>query len=282
MSQVIDFHTHIFPTWIRDDRQRYAERDATFGAMYADPKSKMATADDLISAMNEDGVHMSVVIGVGCADEGMTRDLNDYIIESVAKYPTRLMGFGGVNPRWGSSSVVEVRRCYEAGLVGIGELHPDTQRFDLSDKKTMEPIMGTAREENLIVSTHSSEPVGHLYPGKGTVTPNILWQLVQNFPDNILVLAHWGGGLPFYALMPEVKKTLGNVYFDTAASSFLYNEKVFQIMPSIMGWDRVLLGSDYPLLRAGRLLKEIDVSTASDSDKKAVRGNNAAYLLGIS
>ena len=50
-----------------------------------------------------------------------------------------------------------------------------------------------------------------------------------------LVLAHWGGGLPFYALMPEVAESLSDVYFDTAASPFLYDAKVFETAASIVG-----------------------------------------------
>ena len=58
-------------------------------------------------------------------------------------------------------------RCAEAGLRGIGELHPDMQGYDLGDLDTMAPLMETVREHGLIVTTHSSEPVGHAYPGKG-------------------------------------------------------------------------------------------------------------------
>ena len=59
----------------------------------------------------------------------------------------------------------EARRCAEAGLRGIGELHPDTQGYDLGDFETMAPLMEIVREHGLIVTTHSSEPVGHAYPG---------------------------------------------------------------------------------------------------------------------
>ena len=180
---VIDFHTHVFPPWLRDERKRYVERDATFGEMYRDPKARMATADELITAMDEDGVHVSVVMGIGWADQGLARDVNDYVIESVARHPTRLVGFAGVSPAWGDAAVAEVHRCAEAGLAGVGELHPDTQRFDLGDKPTMAPLMRAARERGLIVTTHASEPVGHLYAGKGAVRPEVLWRFVQGFPE---------------------------------------------------------------------------------------------------
>jgi predicted TIM-barrel fold metal-dependent hydrolase len=276
-----DFHAHIFPPWLREQRENYLGRDATFGDLYADPRAKMTTADDLIQTMNADGVDITVVMGVGWTDLGLAQQVNDYIIESVRLYPGRLVGFAGVNPAWGDRAAQEAERCARAGLRGIGELHPDTQGFDLGDKKTMAPLMDVVRERGLLVTTHSSEPVGHLYQGKGKTRPEMLWRFIQNFPEATIICAHWGGGLPFYALMPEVAEGLANVYFDTAASPFLYTPQVFRTAADLVGADRILLASDYPLLRMRRLLQQVAESGLSDAEKAAVTGGNAARLLGI-
>ena len=87
MSAVVDSHTHVYPGWLRDGRERYAAVDATFGELFADPKAKMATAEELVGAMDEDGVDRSVVMGIGWTDRGLAREANDYIIESVSRYP---------------------------------------------------------------------------------------------------------------------------------------------------------------------------------------------------
>jgi predicted TIM-barrel fold metal-dependent hydrolase len=163
----------------------------------------------------------------------------------------------------------------------VGELHPDTQSFDLGDRQTMAPIMEAVEEHNLIVTTHSSEPVGHLYSGKGATRPEVLWRFVQSFPEVRIVCAHWGGGLPFYALMPEVRDGLENVYFDTAASPFLYGPQVFETVAGLIGSERILLGSDFPLLRPGRLLKQIGESALPTVEAEAITGSNAATLLGL-
>ena len=223
---VVDFHTHVYPEWLRDRRESYAAVDATFGELFADPKARMATADELVAAMDRDGVDRSVVMGVGWTDRGLAREANDYIIESVSRFPDRLTGFGAVNPAWGEDAAREAERCASLGLAGIGELHPDTQGYDLGDESAMGPLMEAVGALGLIVLTHSSEPVGHMYQGKGETRPEVLWRFIQNFPDATIVCAHWGGGLPFYALMPEVKEGLANVYFDTAASPFLYDRRV--------------------------------------------------------
>ncbi len=276
---VVDFHTHVYPEWLRDRRESYVAVDATFGELFADPKARMATAEELIAAMDRDGVDRSVVMGIGWTDRGLAREANDYIIESVARYPDRLTGFGGVNPVWGEDAAREAERCASRGLWGIGELHPDTQGYDLGDERTMGPLMEAARALGLIVVTHSSEPVGHIYQGKGSTRPEVLWRFIQNFPGATIVCAHWGGGLPFYALMPEVEEELANVYFDTAASPFLYDRRVFEAGVSLVGAGRILLGSDYPLLRAKRLLRQVDRADLPEADKDAIRGGNASRLL---
>ena len=278
---VIDSHTHIFPPEMRESRELYVQRDKTFAALYADPKARMASAEDLITVMDEDGSDVAVAMGIGWSDYDTAREANDYIIEATRRWQGRIVGFGGINPAWGNKAVREAERCAGAGLRGIGELHPDTQGFDLADRDTMAEIMAVAGERHLIVTTHSSEPVGHLYAGKGSVTPQVLMQFIGNFPDANIVCAHWGGGLPFYALMPEVAAALGNVYFDTAASPFLYTPQVYSAVSSLVGANKVLFGSDYALLRPRRLLNEITASGLTAEQQTAVRGGNAARLLGL-
>ena len=278
---IVDFHTHIFSPDVRRHRDRYIKADATFGELYADPKARMAASDDLVEAMDDDGVDISVVMGIGWSDPGLAREANDYIIEAVQKHPGRLIGFASVNPRWGADAASEVDRCARAGLRGVGELHPDTQAFDLGDPNVMSPLMETVREHDLIVTTHSSEPVGHSYTGKGTTRPEVLWRFVLNFPEARIICAHWGGGLPFYALMPEVRDGIANVYFDTAASPFLYRPPVFQAVAGLVGPGKILLGTDFPLLRPARLLGQLEKSGLSEADAEAVKGGNAATLLGL-
>ncbi len=278
---IVDFHTHVFPPDFRARRAEIAARDATFGALFADPKARMATADEIVGAMDEDGVDVSVVMGIGWTDPGVAREANDYIVDSVARYPGRLVGFAGVNPAWPGGGAGEAGRCASVGLRGVGELHPDTQGFDIGEASAMAPLVEAVRAHGLIMTTHSSEPVGHSYPGKGRTRPEALWRFIQAHPDVVLVCAHWGGGLPFYALMPEVAAALGNVYFDTAASPFLYDERVFDVAARLVGHEKILLASDYPLIRPRRLLGELARSGLSAEERAAISGGNAARLLGL-
>jgi len=145
----------------------------------------------------------------------------------------------------------------------------------------MAPLAKVLKEYNLTLLLHASEPLGHDYPGKGLMFPDILYPFITSFPDLTVVCAHWGGGLPFYALMPEVKKAMANVYFDSAASPFLYTPQVYRQVIQLVGADRVLFGSDYPLLAPGRLLKEIETLDLAGETKALVLAGNALRLLGI-
>ena len=177
--------------------------------------------------------------------------------------------------------MVEVERCAKAGAKGIGELHPDTQGFDITDAKQMGPLMNSAERLGLPVLVHASEPVGHQYPGKGETTPGKLYRFIESFPENTIICAHWGGGLPFYSLMPEVPAVIKNVYFDMAASPFLYRPEVVRTVFDLVGPEKILFGTDFPLIRPKRLLRQVDEAGIEPEARDAILGGNAARLLGL-
>jgi len=278
---IIDFHTHVFPPQIKKNRNKYIERDPCFAILYSNLDSKIATAEELIASMDEAGVDISVILNIGWTTHELCLETNDYIIDSVSRYPQRLVGFCAVQPQSPKAAVAEIERCAQAGIRGVGEMRPDMQLFDLGDELVMEPIVEVLRKHQLILLTHASEPVGHDYPGKGGITPDILYPFIASFPDLTLVCAHWGGGLPFYALMPEVKKAISNVYFDTAASPFLYTPEVYNQVIQLVGADKILFGSDYPLVAQRRLLEEIKALDLAEETKNLILSGNALRLLGI-
>jgi hypothetical protein len=129
--------------------------------------------------------------------------------------------------------------------------------------------------------THSSDPVGHLYRGKGAATPEKLYSFIASLNGLPVVCAHWGGGLPFYTLMPEVRRALENVYFDTAISPFLYRPDIYRHVKDLAGADRILFGTDYPVLPPSRLLKEIETVELTQEERGMILSCNARRLLGI-
>lgn len=276
---VIDSHCHVLPPGFQNRRMDLLSRDATFASLFAKADVPMANVESLIESMDQDGVSRAVVMGMGWTDQVLAREVNDYIIESVEGHPDRLTGFCAVNPAWGDGAVEEVERCAAAGVRGIGELHADSQSFDITDGPALSPLMDAARRLNLPVLVHASEPVGHQYPGKGRTTPGKLYRFIENFQDNTIICAHWGGGLPFYALMPEVPKLLKNVYFDMAASPFLYRPQVIPSVAGLVGANKILFATDFPLIRHQRLLRQVDECGLDPEDRDAILGGNAEKLL---
>ncbi|UCD54063.1 MAG: amidohydrolase [Dehalococcoidia bacterium] len=278
---IIDFHTHVFSPQVKKNRGKYVESDPCFAILYSKKEAKLTTADELIASMDRDGVDISVILNIGWATHELCVETNDYILESIARYPNRLVGFCAVQPRSIEAAIAEIERCVKGGMRGIGELRPDVQFLDFNDEEMMDPFIEVVREHKLILLTHASEPAGHQYPGKGGVTPDILYPFIERLPDLTIVCAHWGGGLPFYALMPEVKKAMSNVFFDTAASPFLYSSQVYNQVVQLVGGDKILFGSDYPLLTQGRVLEEISSLDLSQETKSLILSGNTQRLLGI-
>jgi predicted TIM-barrel fold metal-dependent hydrolase len=143
--------------------------------------------------------------------------------------------------------------------------------------------MEICRGKGIPALIHTNEPVGHNYPGK---TPNTLieiYNLIKKFPDNKIVLAHWGGGIFFFNLLQkEVKESLKNVYFDTAASPFLYDPQIYRQAKEIIGADKILFGSDFPLLKPSRYFTELGQTGLEKKDIEKICGINAGKLLEIS
>jgi predicted TIM-barrel fold metal-dependent hydrolase len=278
---VVDFHCHILPASFPQRLTDLRARDATVAALFPSANPRMATAEALVADMAREGIDRAVAMGMGWTSLALAQEVNSYLAQAVGQHPQHLTGFCSVNPAWGGEAVTELERCAGLGLRGVGELHPDTQGFDLTDRDTMRPLMDAARRMQWPVVVHSSEPVGHQYPGKGQTTPEKLYRFIQQFPDNVIVCAHWGGGLPFYALMPEVPAALQNVYFDSAASPYLYRPEVFGAVARLAGAERLLLGTDYPLLPHGRLLRQVAESGLTAGQQAAILGDNAARLLGL-
>ncbi len=278
---IIDFHTHVFSPQIKKNRSKYIDSDPCFAILYSKADAKLATADELIASMDKDGIDISVIVNIGWTTHELCVETNDYILESVARYPKRLIGFCAVQPNSYDAAIAEVERCARGGIRGVGEMRPDMQLFDLDDEVVMEPFIEVLKKHKLILLTHASEPVGHDYPGKGGVTPDMLYPFITSFPDLTIVCAHWGGGLPFYALMPEVKRAMSNVFFDTAASPFLYSPQVYNQVTQLVGADKILFGSDYPLLEQSRLINEIRSLDLPEGTKDLILSGNARRLLGI-
>jgi uncharacterized protein len=280
-SPVVDAHVHILPDRVRANLAQICEADRWFGACHAGPGAAVASAEELVAAMDDAGVDRAVCFTWPFADAALCAEGNDYLAAAVARFPDRLVGFGCVQPR-DPGAAREVERCARLGLRGLGELNADAQGWMLEDDAVLAPLVVASAAVGFPWTLHCSEPVGHGYPGKGTATPDRVAALAGRHGELRIVAAHLGGGLPFYAHMPEIRALCrANLWFDTAAVPFLYAPSAYRTVIDLVGADRLLFGSDHPLLRAPRYLASFAELDLSADVRGAVLGGNAAALLGV-
>lgn len=281
---IVDSHTHVFPPDICRTPERLFAREPYFARLYGHPKAKLATADELIAALDRNGIAAAVALNFGWSDPGLCAATNDYLADAARRFPGRIIPGGAVTPEDPAAAAREIARLAAIGIGGIGELMPDGQGFDPADEGVVRPLLEAIDAIDGFVVLHASEPVGHQYPGKGTVTPPVLERFLGIVAAAApvrprVVLAHWGGGLPFYALMPEFERLLDRVWFDTAASPFLYRDAVFQTAVAAAGAGRILYGTDYPLIGMRRFRERIAGLPLADADRAAILGGNAARVF---
>lgn len=278
---IIDFHTHVFPSIFRDDRNALFSSEPAFKILYSSPRSVLAGVSDLIRTMDEEEVHKSVIFGFPWEEEEHFRRHNDYILESVHHHPDRLIGFccfSMLSP----GGAKEADRCLKSGLSGVGELAIYGSGLTSETTRAVRDIMSLCSQYDVPLLLHVNEPVGHDYAGKTPVTLNQIYQFVKTYPLNRIVLAHWGGGLFFFGLMKkEVNEVLKSVWFDTAASPYLYTPDVYRIAADIIGFEKILFGSDYPLLKPQRYFKEMALAGLASHAVNGIAGLNAARLFGL-
>ena len=286
----IDFHVHITPPDIIANWEKYAQKEPYFSLLYKNAsarkkRNRFAMAEDVVAALEQEAsiFDRAVVFGFAFRDAGLCRYVNDYVIESVGRYPKRLTGFCVVSPRGcrRGEGAKEIERCRGAGLRGVGELFPEGQGFDLENKKETAFVTGACKELCLPLLLHANEPVGHFYAGKTDVTLRQIETFVTNNPGLDIVLAHWGGGLLFYETMGEIREKFRNVYYDTAATPFLYDERIYRAAKALGLCEKILFGSDFPLLPHSRYLSALEQSGLSAGEKQLILGKNAKKLLGI-
>ena len=259
-------------------RERFFANEPWFETLYAAPQSRLATADHLALAMERDSISAAVALNFGWRDPGLCRETNDSILEALGPH-RQIAPFCAVAPR-DAGAAHEVARCAALGFRGVGELNADGQGFDVTDERAMRHVIEVCRAHDMVLLLHASEPVGHTYPGKGMTTPEKLVRLLAMAEDVPLVLAHWGGGLLFYELMPEFEELSRTVFYDSAASPYLYKPEMYEIGARLAG-SRLLFGSDYPLMPPRRALAYVDEAQLGAEERRALLWQNGARLLGL-
>jgi len=273
----IDSHTHLFAPGQLAAREQIAPGDRTFREMYANPAAKMATSRQLLAALDEAEMDAAVCAGFAFSTEDNLIEQNEYLLNAAKAAGGRIIPVATVNPALAGWERV-AHWAIDNGARGFGELRPHNQRWDPCGPEARK-LCGLAGDAGIVLLWHCSEPVGHRYPGKeGGIGSAELIKIATAFPRLPMIAAHLGAGLSFYLQMPEVRAAIDSVYFDTAAASLLYDEESVTRLVDLAGPERVLFGSDYPLL-SPRLQFQRLSAQLPEPVREAVCGGNARRLF---
>ncbi len=291
----IDVHAHYTPPSMVEDLEGFAEREPYWGLLITPEAANhaeqgWATPERMLADMDRAGIDNVVLLGESQQNHSNCVARNDQGIEIARRFPGRVIPFAVIQPRAGQKALDELKRCYDAGMRGVGELGAYSQGFELDDPD-FSRVVEACIDLDLPLNLHVSEEIGHYYLGKSTTPLRQFHRLAQRYPELRLILAHWGGGLFFYEIMPEVKRDLENVWYDMAASPLLFpTEEILKVALQCVDHRKILFGSDYPLLICpdkqsnpgyAPFLQEIDALGLDEDVYLDIMGANAARLLGM-
>lgn len=293
---MIDAHTHFFPPELHPDPRGWAaaRRESHWADLVSPPGRASvqgwSTRERMLADMDEAGVRHAVLTGWYWESPDTCRWHNQVMAAVLAEQPERFSAFAACNPSTGVQAVrEELNRARRDGFAGVGELLPQVQGYGY-DHPGFLACLDTCAEWRWPVLLHVTEPVGREYPGRVDTPLDALYRFLVSRPDNTFILAHWGGLLPFYELNPAVARSLEHVYYDTAASPLLYRDQIFAAVVEIVGAERILFGSDYPLLNFPRrekqpgfqtFIQRVRATGLPEDALEAIFSRNAQHLLGL-
>lgn len=274
----LDCHVHAFaPGQIRD-RARLASSDPTFQEMYGAARARMASPEEALAGLREDGFGGGLLAGFAFAAQEDCAEQNRELLAAGRDSTGSTRALATLNlarPGWDALA----DQGLGAGAAGFGELRPHSQGWDPLGPAACR-LYSMAEEASAILLWHVSEPVGHRYPGKtGGITPAELSEVALRFPALRQIAGHLGAGTAFFLLMPELREPLRNLWFDTAATSLLYDDSAVERVLDLAGPGRVLFGSDYPLISPRRHLERV-LGAVAPEHAGAIEGGNLRAMLG--
>jgi len=274
---IIDCHTHIFPPEIIAKREYIITKDIRFASIYKGSQERLIDVAGLVEYMEGNRITSCIACGFPFMDSGLIKMSNDYVIEA-SRQDNKIIPFVVFDLDKRGNPINELERCQGNGATGIGEIGFYEKGMQKQELEWLDDAAYFAEKAGMPVILHVNEQIGHTYNGKIPVDFIGLTDFINRHPLLKLVLAHLGGGICFYEFMPEIRHIFANVYYDIAATPFIYSEHIYRYIGMFLS-EKVLFGTDYPLLGPKRYLKGI-----KDMEKEAkenILHRNARRFLGI-
>lgn len=201
------------------------------------PEGEISAAD--VSRIARESPIDKMILSSGGNDMGPTdvemRAGNRRIAEMVKNYPDQFSAYCSVHPHYLDESLEEMDYTVkELGFVGIGEICPHVQNFEMDSQK-VRTIIEKAIELDVPLNLHSSEPE-HFHA---------IAKLAAEYPAARIIMAHFGG-FRFWRDGIEAIKGCENVWTDCSAW-VLFTAGAFESTINKIGAARVLFGTDFPI-----------------------------------
>ena len=216
---------------------------------------------------------------------GHTANSSEEIAEGAARNNDVLIPFGSVDPLTGAAAIARAERLVdEFGVRGF-KFHPTVQRFDPSGAEFY-PLYETLQELGLPVIFHTGQTgIGAGLPGGFGLklrysNPMLLDAVAADFPGLQIIMAH--PSVPWQDEALAVATHKGNTWIDLSGWSPKYFPENLVRQANSLLQDRVLFGSDYPLIEPDRWLGDFARLEFKDTVRPKILKDNAARLLGLS
>jgi predicted TIM-barrel fold metal-dependent hydrolase len=211
---------------------------------------------------------------------------NDLIGQAVEDHPDVFIPFAGIDPHKGAAAIDEIRRCHDLfGIKGIGELNPARQKFFPNDE-AFYPIWEVCQELGIVVMFHmgfagagAGKPGGMGYKLDAVRAIPYLDDMAADFPELDVVHAH--PGWPFHHEAIAACWHKSNFWIDLSGFAPRYFPKEVVRYANNLIQDRVLFGTDWPVVGIDRWMDEFAELPIKDSVRPKILKENARRLLGI-
>ena len=204
---------------------------------------------------------------------GNSRWANNLVYNRFVKtFPNRFIGVAFVTPHYPEETVRELDHAFNNLEFKFLKLYP-AYFGKPSDHPEYTHIYEWANEKQIPIMSHATDPAD---------PPNIkildrYEKFTTNYPNIKWVIAH-GAEMPDINTI-TVAKELPNVWLETCGSPTPLHGISFAVNHGLA--DRILFGSDMPLMDHRHQIARIITIDISDEDKKKILGLNAIKLLNL-
>lgn len=250
---IIDAHVHAYPDLVIADPKAFAEKhnEHHWKQLVCPAQKKSlqgwASCQDMVDDHANGIVDHQVLLGWYWESREAADLCNHYYGELITAHPSKFSALMSL-PLLEDQRVdlAEVSRLLNMGFKGVGEVHLGVQSVDLQDESWLATLQ-LLEEINLPINFHITESLGRPHAGRVSTPFEDYLSIARQFPNLPIILSHGGASIPFYLQNTYVRQVMKNVYFDTAAIPLLYDLDVVPRIMEIVGHDRVIFGSDFPL-----------------------------------